>query len=499
MKYLYRISSCLALAALLIAQLAGCGNDSAGKNTDQASTDSSDAASVDDTSGAAADPAADDLPSTLDFGGKEFRIMTFDQSSLTWARSVMDVAEQSADTISDAIYHRNRAVEERLNVKITELTRNYGDNDLQKMRNWIMSDEDPFEVGMEFVGNSRTLAEEGLLVDYNDLQYVDLDKEYWCHDLNSSTSILGKRYLVYGDYSLSTHDNTSVLIFNKKLYEDLNFGDNMYSLVRDGKWTFDTMGVRMTAASTDLNGDSVMDDQDRYGYVASSKEVLPSFIISGGEMTIRKDEQDVPYLAMDGNSHFAEVFGAIFDLVWTDNRWYDTNGNGDGVVSKIFENGNALYSHTTLYSIETLRAMDTDFGIIPYPKYEESQAEYYSRVGGGMFGVIPNTNRDLDMTGAVLEALCSEARKTVIPAYYDIMLSYKLTRDSDSAEMIDTIFANRVYDLGDTFWVALIRDGQFASMMQRNKRDIASTIERIRGSVNNAIDKTVEAFRATAD
>lgn len=449
--------------------------------------------SISDASASSEAAASNRLPE-LDFDGKEFRIMTFDPATLTWARAELDIAEQTGDIMDDAIYDRNRAVEERLNIEIVQLTRPYGDNDLAKMRQWIMSGDDLFEVGMEFVNNSRTLAMEGLLVDYGDLKYVDLSREWWCQDLNRSTSLAGKHYLVYGDYSISTHDNTSVLIFNKELYNDLAFDESLYDIVERGEWTYDEMNEKLSAAVADLNGDSVMDESDRYGYVSEAKEVLPSFWVAAGETTIDKDASDIPCFQLDQDVRFADVIDGIFDLMLNGNHWYNITNVDNGLVSDIFINNQALLSHATLFAVEKLRDMDSDFGIIPYPKYDTEQTEYYSRVGGGQFGVIPLTNSDLDFTGAVMEALSSESRMSVIPAYYNIALTSKYSRDDESAGMLDIIFQNRVYDLGDTFWVTLLRDGIFRKMMTNGDRNLASAIQSVKSQVEASIAETIEGI-----
>ena len=98
------------------------------------------------------------------------------------------------------------------------------------------------------------------------------------------------------------------------------------------------------------------------------------------------------------------------------------------------------------------------------------------------------------MTGAVLEAMASESHTGVIPAYYDITLRTKVTRDAESEAMLDLIFADRVFDWGDTIWCPDIRDGMFNNMFKANDRDFASKMAALDATVQALIEKTVEAF-----
>ena len=160
----------------------------------------------------------------------------------------------------------------------------------------------------------------------------------------------------------------------------------------------------------------------------------------------------------------------------------------------MFVNNKGLFLDTTFKLITNLRDMDTDFGIIPYPKWDEAQKDYCSRVEGGDFPIVPVTNKKLEMTGVLLEAMCAESAKHVIPAYYDKMLKGKVARDEESAEMLDIIFRNRIYDLGDTFWNPILRDGIFLQMFNENDRALASKIAGIEESLRIQIQETIDAF-----
>ncbi len=438
----------------------------------------------------------DELPS-LKYEGKEFNVLTFDQATLSFARSVIDTEAQNADTINDAIYVRNRNVEERLDIKIKVSLCGYAPTDnLRDMQNRVLSGDDSYDLVMDFANNVNSMAIQGLLYDFRDLKYVDLTKEYWCDSLNSSLSIANRNFMAVGDYSLSSHDGTGIMIFNKALHDSLGL-DDVYKLVKDGKWTFDTFCDQAKAAVSDLNGDSKMDKSDRYGYLSIPKEIPSSFWMGAGELAISKDKDDIPYLSADKDERFINAFDKLLDMIWSDDVWFPSDKpNGAGAAeSPKFEDGQGLFGFQRLFTLEDMRVKEVDFGIIPFPKYEETQEKYWSRVAGLVMGMIPINVKDPDMTGAVLEALCSESRSTTIPAYYDVMLNYKLTRDEESSEMLDIIFANRVCDHGDLTWCSYLRDGIFCQMVIKNDHDIASKIESIRAGLQASIDETVDGYK----
>ena len=60
---------------------------------------------------------------------------------------------------------------------------------------------------------------------------------------------------------------------------------------------------------------------------------------------------------------------------------------------------------------------------------------------------IPVTASNLERTGAIIEALSAESYYSLTPAYYETVLKTKGARDLESGDMLDVIFASRIYDL----------------------------------------------------
>jgi hypothetical protein len=136
--------------------------------------------------------------------------------------------------------------------------------------------------------------------------------------------------------------------------------------------------------------------------------------------------------------------------------------------------------------------MEDDFGILPLPKYNETQERYYSDVNsytGAMLGV-PKSATDPERTSIILEALAAESRYTLFPVYYDLTLQRKYTRDEESAAMLDIIFTTTVYDSGAAYNFASIWN-TMSDICGKEDRNFASFAEKNEGRVQNAIEKIV--------
>ena len=111
-------------------------------------------------------------------------------------------------------------------------------------------------------------------------------------------------------------------------------------------------------------------------------------------------------------------------------NWFDkTSTDFTTGMCNMFMNNQGMFMWIRFADVEMLRNMDIDFGIIPVPKWDEPQEQYYSAVNQhmGTATVIPVSCESVDMEGYFLEVLCCESMKKLIPAYYDVTLQGKVT------------------------------------------------------------------------
>ena len=473
------------LAALLVCS--GCAG-SAGNDDTSGTTENTSSPSSEETTTSL---MSDDLPEN-DFEGREFRIF----SRLNpWYHGNWLVEEADGDVLNDAIYTRNSKVEERFNITFTE----DGDTNTDRAKNSIIAGDDSYDIINARGSAGFEYAQENLLYSITDLPYINLEKSYWDKKLNDCVSMCGKSFFPIGASNLTSYDYTHVLVFNKKLADDNNVGD-LYSLVSSGKWTLDEYAKIVDTFSKDLNGDSVMDEEDLYGYLSQPKAVLPAFWIASGVLSVNRNEADEPVFTMPTDEKFLNIFERVFAITYDNNSWFRNSSetNYDDQFINMFQNNKALFMDITFFYIESLRNMDADFGIIPYPKYDENQANYLSRIENCELTCVPVT-ADPEFTSIILEAMASESVDTVVKAYYNVALKTKFARDNESADMLDIIFNNRVYDLGDTVWGDKLRDGVFKEMFTNNDRAISSKFESMRAIMEKTISDAVKGFSSAGN
>ena len=141
-----------------------------------------------------------------------------------------------------------------------------------------------------------------------------------------------------------------------------------------------------------------------------------------------------------------------------------------------------------------MRATETDFGILPPPKFDENQPEYivFSDSFCMNLMLIPVTNTDLDRTGAILEAMSAESKYGLLPAYYDKTLIGKYARDDDSEEMLDIIIRNKVISLDNVFGWGLHDD--IRNNLAGRRGDFVSVYERGMDRARSRMERTIEAI-----
>ena len=432
-----------------------------------------------------------DLPD-VNFGGYEFRILN--SVDLHWMLIQLVAEEETGEALNDAMFRRNRRMEERFGFNLVQIDFTGPGPVRDSARRSIQAASDDFDLAMMNPSQALELAQEGLLEMIDRVPYIDLSQPWWDQDMNRDFSIGHRLFFTSGDFSFNQYSVTAIAFFNKELHADLGL-DCPYTLVNEGRWTLERFAEQGRAGNRDLNGDGIMGPDDQWGLVSNAQAYAIGFPNGVGARAIIKDENDLPVLNTNTQGYIERIM-LVFDTLMEGWHMDGARAHTRGEPRDVFVDNRALFWVDLMHHAHVLRAMDQDFGIIPLPKLNEEQPYHVHGTGIPHAMAIPITTADLDRTGIILEALNAESRLTVRDVYFDTMLVNQImNRDEESGEMLELIFANRVYDKGRLFWNDQVTQPILQAFRQMNP-EIVSIIERNEGAANAAIQRSIEAFLA---
>ncbi|MBO5220246.1 MAG: hypothetical protein J6C52_12490 [Clostridia bacterium] len=255
------------------------------------------------------------------------------------------------------------------------------------------------------------------------------------------------------------------------------------------------------SVAQDINGNTEIDTEDHFGFAGETDTIIYAAYASGiklsrrdnagdlqlalnSEKTVSLAEKLVPFLRDKAVTIYNGSWSSQFSSVFT-----------DFMMPKLMKNELLFFSNQLLVSLN-LRAMESDFGILPFPKYDDAQEEYIS-IGNGSFTdhvIVPSTNADLEMTGHLLEAMGYYAQQYITPAFIDVSVKGKGARDEDSVNMVNIILDNQVFDIGYIFNWGSMRS-TLSNTVLNNDPSFASQWASAESRITTALEETVSMLK----
>ncbi len=401
----------------------------------------------------------------MNYDGYQFSILTAGNVAF----NDFDFQEDSGVVLDNAQYIRKTTVEQKLDI-IIEQTKDENKSSFgngpgfKRISNAVSANECIFDLGLIGTYDSTQLAVNQCLADFRSIKYIDLERSWWDQDANNDLSINGLLFLTTGDITVSNNNQTFTLIFNKTLAKETKIEDP-YTLVKEGKWTYDKLQQMVKTVSEDINGDDIMDMRDKYGMIVWDDSVMAA-VNSAGQRCCTIDSNGQITLTLNTEAT-VNVLNEWFEMTYDKNtaiynQRHSANNATHGNAAKMWEEDRALFRNFLIENVHDLREIESDFGILPYPKLAEEQSRYYSTLApyNGQFLCVPAVQNDMDMLGAVTEALAYYGKQIVRPAFYEKTLFGGVFRDEESKDMLDIMFNSYIYDFG---WYCQI--GEYNSVL----------------------------------
>lgn len=471
----------LLLASLLLS-LASCGEAAPAEDTTAADT----------TPEVTTEANPKDALPAKDFGGETFTVLAPVEQ---WQNHY--TAEETGDVLDDAVYARNIAVEEMFNIKLDYYIVNGYSAGMSivadALKGSVMAGDAAYDL---FIGNSAYVAArimEGVFSNLNNKEHLNFNDPWWFKHTNDELAVNGKLYICAGGSALNSLSQSAGVIFNKELIDTLKL-DSPYELVNSGKWTFDKMLTMAESAYADLNGDSQYNKGDRFGLISTKYEMFNFLAYGMGYCITKKNADGIPQL-VGINERVSSLTDKLGALIGTQNIYYPCVIDPVTEAVPIFSANQALFFPYPLKVVTTAEMREApDFGIVPSPKYDEAQERYITQ-GFLDVNAIPVVVKNDEMSQMVLNAISCCSYYDVMPVFKETVLQRKLTRDDESAEMIDIIIENVSLDFGAAFYTQIntsifqiadiVNNGSFATWWAANESSCQANFDKIFETVNS--------------
>ncbi len=425
-----------------------------------------------------------------DYGGAEFAMIGMDEdSTVNFSDGTI-----TGEAINDAIFNRDRFLEEHYNISIATKSYPLGQDSAlaSDVKNLVLAGDGKYSLVVGSLGHALVpIMSSEALYEISSRPAIDMTQPWWSTYANTNLKIADRLFFTTGDICPMYFYTPYIMCFNMRIAD--NYGVDMFGLVLDGKWTLDRLDEFAETFTVDLDGDGAITPKDQVAYThVRTGVVANSHYIACGQTlnTVDADGNIRIDLASAASVNAVERLQEIFTKLSNNYFSMDTS---DGM----FVTGNAfLFGNSMATAVTKFRNMEDDFGFLPLPKFDEKQEHYYTSVNvwtRGYVGV-PLTVPDPEMAGNIMEIMAYLGYDSIRPVAYDAMLYSKMARTEESTLMLDLIYGgiyidiNYVMDFGGSISAVTkaVMEGApfvstYAACEEKIVTDIEKTAEKFRG------------------
>ncbi len=410
-------------------------------------------------------------------------------------------SDEVTDTMSEAVFVRNLAVEEKYSVVINTLEVS---SPHKEIRTYISSGDVPFDLVLDRRSDMGSLAQEGCFYDFNDLEHVDFSQPYWDSNCAEGYEVAGKLFFMANDISVSNLAGARFFYFNKDLIKEYDL-KHPYDLVEKNQWTLDNFLTLVDSVAVD-NGDGIWDGSDVYGLLSETGAGNGNIMHMLGGCDVRLTEKTTSgELTTNAYTDKTQtIMSKVATVLLESNSvlTYSEAKNGADTAGfsndydfgrSLFANDHFLFVQGNMKVSEQFRDMTSDYGVVPNPKYDAAQESYYHKLDKySLIWAIPKCNMDYDRVGVIMEYWAYQSSNTVMPAYYETTIKTKRVQEETASQMIDIVKDTILYDLSEIYSTDIATalyngylTGNLSSTWASSQRIVSKKLEKIFEDISN--------------
>ena len=441
----------------------------------------------------------DNLPDDLDYDGEPVSLLYWDGGMI---RPEFEQTEEVDNDVLSSIYKRNMAIQDRLDVEIMFTSAGEESKNkvyIQKVQAAHNSGEHDYDLLACYGPTMGNLLAMGFCENLTAIEgsHIDLSKPWWPTNLTGNLAIGGNMYFITGDMSTNTIFQMHTMYLNKKQVnadlqaeateyfqknphvktaatpskENPEGGDTasnmIYEKVYGGTWTLDDLLAFSKGRYNDATGDGLSID-DKYGFTGISYGMCAFYGACNLRMLEPTEDGTILKVSDDWVSSKTVKLIAKLNGLYSSNDFhnvYKTTGNTSDYMGP-FGRGNCLFSlYYMRYAMDQLvnNSKVSSYGIIPTPKWDTTQRNYYTMLGNEItlyaifsgFDPRGDEQASLRMLTAVIECWASEAFRKTTPVIFELSLKLKSSPTQCEADMCEIVRSSIELDLGRIIRAAL--------------------------------------------
>ena len=488
---------CFFLALLMLLTTVSCSETKENSDSDKETETSSTASAEETTEETEAETEltdyekrqliSDNLPE-VKYDGQEFRVLVPIVNNSVDYRIEIVADELTGDACNDAVYNRNLNIENRFETKITGTEI---DSPWDQVKTMATAGTSDYDIVSIYDYKAYTPLNAKAVINWMEVPNIDTTQVWYNQLANDGATINNRLFAICSDLSTTSLTLSYSIFFNTEIMENYGYSSSaLYDLVKEGTWTFDKFSEIVSGIYEDRNGNGTKDKDDFYGFACYIENTGDVWAAAFDQPIVSTDNDEIQVVLM------CDKTVAILEKL---SDFHQNNQGFFRYTSTIYEEEKYFLNELTamapmrfIAAYTTLRDMEAQYSILPYPKWNEEQENYYTNADDkfSVFVIPLSSYGNLEFIGTIFEALSAESYKTVYPEYYDTALKGKYSSESETAEMVDIIVAGRNFDFsyqfGESYFARmcyLIRD-----MLKDNETDLASKYK----SKEKVLQKSIE-------
>ncbi len=491
---LKRVLCVLLASVMLLGTLASCAETPDDPANETQATGPADSAETEADTKETLDVAKKNYDDTLTF-------LTRDEAEWSTVEIFAEKLGSDTDNINNAVYERNDRIKNDYGVTIAEIKTATTEHH-SSVNKEVQGNNNDFSAIITNAANSAAFSTNHFIHDLNGelIENLDFSKSWWDTRMTEGLSISGKLYFATGDLLTLDNDATFVILFNKTHAKDYKL-PNLYELVENKQWTMDKFYELEQLVKSDTAGDGILQyDQDICGF-AYTGDAPYCMLFGGGITAITKNADDYPEYNLDIER--AQTIAEKGRLIFDKNIAIDMNAAvvaGDTIMhvgQVTFGEDHAMFFAEVMQAVTRMRGYDVDFGILPFPLFNEQQEDYISMMHttAAMVSIPKNiVGEKLEMTTAMLEAMSYHSVDTLTEQYYEVNLKTKGAKDVESGPMIDKILSSRSCDLCYYYGWGGVFSTLAGTLLPTSNTSVASASSRFKKQVETAVKKCIRTL-----